>query len=215
MMKMEYLEFDLMGIPKPDITFVLSVKPEVSYQNIINRGRETDENESLENLTKSYENLEYLCKTRGYVLVDCCKLNDEGKYEMLTREEILDKVLAACNSKEVRPLGDKIIVSGIAQETYDIELVYYTTEAEESDTVNEVEGEGGAIERYNAWQCGEIGRAINPDRLRSEILKSDIKPVGADYVEIIKPTYTTLAKNKVAKWSGNMNVTHKTTAPGA
>ena len=92
MMKMEYLEFDLMGIPRPDITFVLSVKPEVSYQNIINRGRETDENESLENLTKSYENLEYLCKTRGYVLVDCCKLNDKGEYEMLTREEILDKV---------------------------------------------------------------------------------------------------------------------------
>ena len=129
-------------------------------------------------------------------------------------KEILDKVLAACNSKEVRPLNDKLIVSGIAQETYDIELVYYTTEAEESDTVNAVEGEGGAIERYNAWQCGEIGRAINPDRLRSEILKSDIKPVGADYVEIIKPTYTTLAKNKVAKWSGNMTVTHKTTAPG-
>ena len=129
-------------------------------------------------------------------------------------QDILDKVLAACNSKEVRPLNDKLIVSGIAQETYDIELIYYTTEAEESDTINEVEGESGAIERYNTWQCGEIGRAINPDRLRSEILKSDIKPVGADYVEIIKPTYTTLAKNKVAKWSGNMNITHKTTAPG-
>ena len=128
-------------------------------------------------------------------------------------QEILDKVLAACNSKEVRPLGDLVTVSGIAQETYDIELVYYTTEDEESDTVAAIEGEGGAIERYNEWQCSEIGRAINPDRLRAEILKSDTRAIGADYVEIIKPAYTVLASNKVAKWSGNMTVTHKTTAP--
>lgn len=133
---------------------------------------------------------------------------------VIPSEEILNKVMAVCNAKDVRPLGDKLVVSGIAQETYDIELVYYTTEAEESDTITAIEGEGGAIERYNAWQCGEIGRAINPDRLRAEILKSDTKKVGADYVEITKPVYTTLASNKVAKWSGNMNVTHKTTAPG-
>lgn len=129
-------------------------------------------------------------------------------------QEILDKVFAACNSKEVRPLNDKLIVSGIAQETYDIELIYYTTEDEENDTILAVEGEGGAIERYNAWQCGEIGRAINPDRLRSEILKSDIKPIGAEYVEITKPVYTVLDSSKIAKWSGNMTVTHKTTTPG-
>lgn len=92
MIKMKYLEFDLMGIPRPDITFVLSVRPEVSYQNIINRGRETDENETLENLTKAYENLEYLCEKEGYILIDCCKLNEEGTYEMYSREEVLDKV---------------------------------------------------------------------------------------------------------------------------
>jgi phage-related baseplate assembly protein len=134
---------------------------------------------------------------------------------VIPTQEILDKVMAACNSKENRPLNDKLIVSGITQETYDIEFVYYTTEAEESDTVAEIEGKGGAIERYNAWQSDKIGRPINPDRLRGEILKSDTKPVGADFVEITKPTYTVLASNKVAKWSGNMTVTHKTTAPGA
>lgn len=141
-------------------------------------------------------------------LTVCCK---DGA---IPTQEILDKVAAACNAKDVRPLGDKVEVSGIAQETYDIELVYYTTEAEESDTVAAIEGESGAIERYNAWQCGEIGRAINPDRLRAEILKSDTKTVGADYVEITQPVYTVLASNKVAKWSGNMSVTHKTTTPG-
>ena len=140
-------------------------------------------------------------------LTVCCK---DGA---IPTKEILDKVLAACSAKDVRPLGDKVEVSGIAQESYDIELVYYTTEDEESDTIAAIEGENGAIERYNAWQCSEIGRAINPDRLRAEILKSDTKTIGADYVEITKPVYTVLNSTKVAKWSGNMNVTHKTTAP--
>ena len=99
MIKMKYLEHYLMGLPKPDITFVLSVKPEVSYENILKRGRETDENETLENLTESYKNLEYLCKKEGYELIDCCKLNDEGKYEMLSREEITEKVWEIINKK--------------------------------------------------------------------------------------------------------------------
>ena len=141
-------------------------------------------------------------------LTVCCK---DGA---IPTQDILDKVLAACNTKEIRPLGDKVEVSGIAQESYDIELVYYTSEEEESDTIIEIEGEGGAIERYNSWQSAEIGRAINPDRLRAEILKSNTKTIGADYVEITKPVYTVLGSNKVAKWSGNMNVTHKTKAPG-
>lgn len=129
--------------------------------------------------------------------------------------EILKKVEEACSSKEVRPLGDKVIVTGIEQVPYDIELVYYTTEDEESDAIAEIEGKNGAIERYNAWQCSEIGKAINPDRLRGEILKSATKTVGANYVEITSPAYTVLSSTQVAKWSGNMTVTHKTTAPGA
>ena len=92
---MKYIEFKLLGLPEPDITLVLSVKPEVSYQNILNRGRETDENETIENLTKSYNNLQKLCDIEGYVMIDCCKQNEEGKYEMLSREEILEKAWEA------------------------------------------------------------------------------------------------------------------------
>lgn len=93
--KMKYIEFSLLGLPEPDITLVLSVKPEVSYENILKRGRETDENETLENLTKSYENLQKLCKLEGYKLIDCCKQNENGKYEMLSREEITEKAWEA------------------------------------------------------------------------------------------------------------------------
>lgn len=92
---MEYIEFGLLGLPQPDITLVLLVKPEVSYKNILNRGRETDENETLENLTKSYCNLLKLCNLKGYITIDCCKKNSENEYEMLTREEILEKAWEA------------------------------------------------------------------------------------------------------------------------
>ena len=92
---MKYIEFTLLGLPEPDITLVLSVKPEVSYENILKRGRETDENETIENLTKAYNNLQRLCDIEGYVLIDCCKQNKDGKYEMLSREEILEKAWEA------------------------------------------------------------------------------------------------------------------------
>lgn len=93
--RMKYLEYTVLGLPKPDITLVLSVKPAVSYENILKRGRETDENETLENLTKSYINLQKLCELEGYVMVDCCKQNEDGKYEMLSREEITEKAWEA------------------------------------------------------------------------------------------------------------------------
>ena len=51
-----------------------------------------DDNETIENLTEAYNNLEYLCNKEGYELIDCCRLNSDGKYEMLTREEITEKV---------------------------------------------------------------------------------------------------------------------------
>ena len=98
---MKYIEFKLLGLPEPDITLVLSVKPEVSYENILKRGRETDENETIENLTKSYNNLQKLCDIEGYVMIDCCKQNQDGKFEMLSREEILQKAWEALEIPEM------------------------------------------------------------------------------------------------------------------
>ena len=123
-------------------------------------------------------------------------------------EELLAKVKAAVTAKEVRPLGDRVTVSGVEPVTYDIAFVYYMPVAEESSVVEAVEGENGAIQKYIAWQCEKIGRAINPDRLRSEILKSDTKPVGAERVEITSPTYQTLTASQIAQWSGKTTVSY-------
>ncbi len=124
-------------------------------------------------------------------------------------QDVLDRVLAACSAKDVRPLDDYVEAVGVTQVPYDIELTYYVASNEEDATVEAIEGDGGAIDRFNAWQCAENGTDINPDRLRAEILKSDTKSVGAERVVITKPVYTELDDTKIAIWSGNMTVTHQ------
>lgn len=124
-------------------------------------------------------------------------------------DEVLKKVETATTAKEVRPLGDRVSVYPIRQVNYDIELTYYVAIEEQNAVVEAVEGEEGAISRFIAWQCEKIGRAINPDRLRSEILKSDSKAVGAERVVITSPTYTELTATQIASWSGTMKVTHE------
>lgn len=123
-------------------------------------------------------------------------------------EDILQKVLEKVSKKRNRPLTDHVIAESVKIQDYDIEFKYYTTPEEENAAVIEVEGEGGAIERYNIWQCAVIGRAINPDRTRSEVLKNENKPVGADRIEIVKPVYTEIPEDTVAKWSGVSTITH-------
>jgi len=126
-------------------------------------------------------------------------------------EAVIDAVKAKLNQKQIAPLTDKIIVIAAEYAEYDIELVYYTTSSEKDATITEVEGTGGAIERYIDWQKSAIGRAINPDRLKAEILKSNIKPVGADHVDITKPEYAAVDKFSIAKFSGKMNVKFEVT----
>ena len=124
-------------------------------------------------------------------------------------EEVIAKVTEAVTAKEVRPLGDKVTVLGVEPVKYDIELTYYMPVDEESAVVEHVETDGGAIDKFIAWQCEKIGRAINPDRLRGEILKSVVNPVGAERVEIVSPTYQTLSSTQIAQWSGRAIVSHE------
>lgn len=95
---MEFIEYDVMGIPKPDVTIVLKVDPEISYQNILNRGREMDENESLENLIEAHSRIDKLCEMQNYIVIDCCKtvqpLLHEPPYRTMKRtQEIVDDII--------------------------------------------------------------------------------------------------------------------------
>ncbi len=138
--------------------------------------------------------------------IDIYVLLKDGK---IPDKELLKKVEQACSEKHVRPLGDRVQALGVEAVKYDIELVYYTTLEEESAVVEAIEGVGGAIERYKEWQNAQIGRMINPDRLRTEICKAENKPVGAEYVQIVSPTLKTLTQTQVAQWSGTAKITHE------
>ena len=65
---------------------------------------------------------------------------------------MLAKVLDVVNAKDIRPLTDKVSAVPPEVETYDIEIVYYTTPESEAEVIANVEGTGGAIDRYNEWQ---------------------------------------------------------------
>lgn len=125
-------------------------------------------------------------------------------------EEILADVLAACSADDVKPLTDKVQVQAPDVELYDIELTYYTTKADESEVVQNVEGSGGAIDQYIYWQGSTLSQDINPDELWKRITcphwEEGLK--GATRAVITKPEYTELPSTTVAKFSGNLKVQH-------
>ena len=125
-------------------------------------------------------------------------------------EEVLADVLAACTADDVKPLTDLVQVVAPDVEYYDIELTYYTTKANESEVVKNVEGSGGAIDRYIYWQGSAMDRDINPDELHTLIRCPHWEDnlTGATRVSIIKPEYKELPSTTVAKFSGNLKVSH-------
>ena len=128
----------------------------------------------------------------------------------LPDEDILAEVLAACSADDVKPLTDMVVVEAPSVHLYDIELVYYTTKANQSEVVKNVEGPGGAIDQYVYWQGSNLEQDINPDELRKLILTPNWAEglTGASRVEIVKPEYTELPSTTVAKFSGNLKVSH-------
>ena len=150
------------------------------------------------------------------VAIDSPEANIINIYPLMTGgaipdEETLQKVEDTCSADDVRPMTDVVTAIAPTQVSYDIELKYYCTQENEADTIKAVEGEGGAVDRYNEWQCAALGRDINPDQLRKLVLCPDWDStlVGADRVEVTKPVFTALSASQVAKFSGTVSITHE------
>ena len=126
-------------------------------------------------------------------------------------EETLGKVEAACTGQTVRPMSDKVTALAPTEVEYRIELTYYCTKDDEAAVIQTIEGKGGAIDQYNAWQTAALARDINPDQLRRFIL-APADGTGAVRVEVTKPTYQDLTKAQVAKLSGAPVVKHEVIA---
>jgi len=112
-----------------------------------------------------------------------------------TTQAILDKVLAICSSKKVRPLTDHVTVAAPTTASYDITLTYYISQDSadsEASIRSAIEDAGGAVEQYKAWQNSKLGRAINPDYLRQLMLNA-----GVHRITLTAPAYTEVAVDAV------------------
>lgn len=125
----------------------------------------------------------------------------------LPGNDVLEKVLAVL-SDDVRPMTDKVQALSPEAVEYQVEIKYFCTKDNEAATVEAIEGAGGAIDQYNAWQTTALGRDINPDQLRRFVL-APANGVGALRVDVVKPSLVELGKAQVAKLSGAPIVTHE------
>ena len=132
----------------------------------------------------------------------------------LPDEDTKNRVLAVVSDPAVRPLTDNVTVASPTVVEYDIDIKYYTTAADEATVVDSIEGEGGALERYRSWQSAALARDINPDRLRRLILAPDWEEglTGAVRVDVTAPIHAAIGSTEVAKFSGNLSVTHEVIA---
>lgn len=118
----------------------------------------------------------------------------------LPDETTLEKVLAVM-ADDVRPMTDLVQAFAPSVVEYEVELKYYCTKDNEAETIQAIEGTGGAVEQYNAWQTAALGRDINPDQLRRFVLAPSAG-TGAIRVDVVKPAFAELSKTQVARLSG-------------
>lgn len=122
---------------------------------------------------------------------------------VLPDEATLQKVLAVL-ADDVRPMTDKVNAYAPEAVQYGVEIKYYCTAEDEAAAILAIEGEGGAIDRYNQWQTEALGRDINPDKLRSFLYNA-----GAYMVDVVSPARLALDKSQIAQFSGPLVVTHE------
>ncbi len=143
----------------------------------------------------------------GHVVI--VPLMKDGK---LPDEKTCQKILDTVNAQDIRPMTDYVEVKAPHIISYDIELKYYTTPETESDIVEAIEGDDGAIAAYNVWQQAAIGRDINPDALRQQILTKAWETgglTGAIRIDVVKPEYTEVFDTEVPQFSGSLKVSHE------
>ena len=136
-------------------------------------------------------------------------------------QDILDKVYAECSPKDRRPLTDKVETGTPEVVEYDIELTYYLDSnfpTYEGKWRKAIEGksldyEDGAIRTFINWQQESIGRSINVEELKYQILNSatyeadDRKLSGVRKLIITSPGYDDITETQIVKVK-NITVTY-------
>lgn len=123
---------------------------------------------------------------------------------VLPDADTLQKILDAISDSNIRIMTDHVQALAPSVVEYGLEFKYYCTPENETATVEAIEGDGGAIDQYTAWQSAALGRSVSPDRLRQYLYSA-----GAVRVDIVSPAYQQLTKIQAAQLSGSPVVTHE------
>lgn len=113
---------------------------------------------------------------------------------------LIQKVADVLEDRNIRPLTDKVEVSAPASHTYDVDLTYYISSSEKASVASIQENIAAAVNIYNTWQTGKIGRDINPSYLIQKIMEA-----GAKRTVITAPTFAVLDNGTIAE-TGNVTV---------
>ena len=111
-------------------------------------------------------------------------------YPLLTggnipEQEVLDQVSNVLNDRTLRPLTDHVFVKTPTTVTYNVNIKYYIY-AEDSGSAKSIQAKvSQAVEDYQSWQRGKIGRDVNPSKLIQMVVAA-----GAKRVEVTEPVFT-------------------------
>ena len=111
-------------------------------------------------------------------------LMDDGE---LADEEMKAKVLSECSADERRPLTDWVFVEDAETVPYEIAFTYYTKSDAGINAADLSAAVEKTVEDFVSWQCGKLGRDINPSHLIGELMKTGVKRV-----ELTAPVFTKL-----------------------
>jgi len=135
-------------------------------------------------------------------IVDLYVMCKDGQ---LPNDALLSLVEESCRASDRRPITDYVSAHRPETVTYNIDITYYTTEEDEEDCTETIEGENGAIRQYIEWQSGAIGRDINPDKLRALCLVPE-SGTGCLRMDVTSPVVAEVGELSVGI-VGNINVT--------
>lgn len=108
-------------------------------------------------------------------------------------QALMDKVAAYLENSSVRPLTDYVVIHAPSTQTYNITLTYYIARSDASAVTSIQNAVSEAVDAYNAWQTGKLGRDINPSYLIQKIMEA-----GAKRVDVTLPTRIALNSTTLA-----------------
>ena len=97
------------------------------------------------------------------------------------------------SNEEIRPLTDQVIVRAPEIQEYQIDLTYYINKSDRTKASQIHENIQIAVQEYMRWQRAKIGRDINPDQLRKQLVSA-----GAKRLEIREPVFEAISHASIA-----------------